>query len=79
MFWVLSQLFFFPLVQLSHNLFKKRLRDGVPVGVVRENVAQRSDPVPANLSSPSPAANAASAASASPSCGSCYGEPKARE
>jgi hypothetical protein len=61
-------------LELSHNLFKKRLRDGVPVGVVRENVAQRGDPVPvANVSSPSPAANAASASSANPACGSCYG------
>jgi len=60
-------------------VFKKRLRNGVPVGVVRENVAQRGEsPAPAapgaaNASSPSPAANAASAAAATPACGSCYG------
>ena len=71
-------------LDLSHNVFKKRLKDGVPVGVVRENVAQRAEAVPQDgkeePSSEAPATTttttvpgSGAVAAGKPGCGSCYG------
>ncbi len=63
-------------LDLAHNVFKKRLRDGQPVGVVRENVAQRGD---ATTVAPQPNATtvpveaAAAVVPHKSACGSCYG------
>jgi hypothetical protein len=66
-------------------VFKKRLKDGVPIGVVREELAKRapseapagssSGPAPTNGGSPPPAENAnlPAVADSKPGCGSCYG------
>jgi hypothetical protein len=66
-------------LDLAHNVFKRRHRNGVPLEAVRENVAQRGDaPRPAvNATAPGavavPAPAAAAVVPATPGCGSCYG------
>ena len=51
-------------LDLAHNVFKKRLRDGKPIGVVRENVAQRGQ-------ESRPQSNGTGGEVST--CGSCYG------
>jgi hypothetical protein len=75
-------------LDLAHNVFKKRLKDGVPIGVVREELSRRA-PADTASSSAAPSPSGATSAQNSSSvpgavsvpgaaggavqCGSCYG------
>lgn len=63
-------------LDLAHNVFKKRLKDGVPIGVVREELARRP-PADAHNAAQNAAQNAQNSTGAvvagTAQCGSCYG------
>lgn len=60
-------------LDLAHNVFKKRFKDGIPIGVVREELSKRVPQQQEQQEQPQPPNNSSVPSTAVSTCGSCYG------